>query len=206
MKDIEKEAIARSLNELSKKGIITEEQRKILLDIYKNEDRNYAEVRKEVDALSSNKELLEKVLKRSKEAKGLEDVELKKEKKHEVNLSLENITDFEKDGKDFIKIHYPYPIDEVRIIENRTNPHRSSKEIFESLKDKPWLTSLDGTSNATAIFEQILIKECREVNINRAEELSKVSEFDKLKTEEKEVVLGTLKTLISNADLSDEDK
>ena len=59
-------------------------------------------------------------------------------------------------GKNYIKIHYPYPYDKVRIIENRGN--QTGKERFESLKEKIAQTSLDAEKNTTLIFEQSLSK------------------------------------------------
>lgn len=205
--DFELKSLELSLKRLFDSGILkNEEQFNKLFEIYKKDNREYRFIHNEINELKYNPNLLEKKLKENELIGGNKVDNIDINKKEEYKLSLENITDFEKDGKMYIKIHYPYPYDNVRIIENRTDPYQSGKERFEEIAKKEKIISRDGILNSTSIFEQTLVKECHEINLKSADEITKPYEYSKLSSEQKEIVYGTIKAIISNFQMSDEDK
>lgn len=182
------------------------EQKEKLFEVYKKDPRKYSLIHEEIRKLRFDKELLEKMLKKDELIAGKNSNSIDTNKKAEYALSLENITDFEKDGKSYIKIHYPYPYDNVRIIENRTDPHQTGKERFEALSGTQKVISTDGVTNATSIFEQSLVRDCHEINVRDIKEVSTATEYSKLSFEQKEKVYGTIKSIIYNLPVSDEEK
>lgn len=182
------------------------EQRDKLYEVYSNDNREFYVIHEEIKKLRFDKELLEKKLKMNEQVLNKESNTVDLKKQTEVPLSLENITDFEKNGKMFIKIHYPKPLDSVRIIENNTDPYKSGKEIFESLRETQKIISLDGEKNTTSLFEQVLLRDCAEVKLRDIKEVSVPTEYSKLSYEEKQVVYGTLKCIISSLNVSDDVK
>lgn len=207
MSEFELKSLQYSLDHLKELGIIeNDNQYDSLLEMYKSDTRDFNEIHKELYDMEVNHDLYQKKLEEciNKDTKVKTDVDLEKEAT--VELKLDNITDFDKNGKSYIEIHYPQPIDEVRVIENTTDPHYTGKEIFESLKDKSGLVTMDGTSNATTIFEQELSKKCHEVNMKDIKEVSKAEEYNKLSKEEQKIVYGTLMTTINSLDLTIEQK
>ena len=202
--EFELRKIEEELKNLLQDGILkNNEELSKLRDLYVQDKRSLDEITKEIQNLRFNKNLLDEKLKQ--EIK-IEDINISQieENKNECKISLENVTDFEKDGKRYIKIHYPYPYDNVRIIENRSN--QTGKERFESLKEQIGQTSLDATKNTTSIFEQSLLKDCAEINLKDIREISTKYEFDKLSDKEKQVVYGTLKAVILTLPVSDIEK
>lgn len=182
------------------------EQKEKLFEVYKKDPRKYSLIHEEIRKLRFDRELLEKMLKKDELIAGKNANLIDTNKKAEYALSLENITDFEKDGKSYIKIHYPYPYDNVRIIENRTDPHQTGKERFEALSGPQKVISTDGVTNATSIFEQSLVRDCHEINVRDIKEVSTATEYSKLSFEQKEKVYGTIKSIIYNLPVSDEEK
>lgn len=182
------------------------EQKEKLFEVYKKDPRKYSLIHEEIRKLRFDKELLEKMLKKDELIAGKSSSTIDTNKKAEYALSLENITDFEKDGKSYIKIHYPYPYDNVRIIENRTDPHQTGKERFEALSGTQKVISTDGVTNATSIFEQSLVRDCHEINVRDIKEVSTATEYAKLSFEQKEKVYGTIKSIIYNLPVSEETK
>lgn len=203
---------AKSLNDALQRlvfsNVINDEQRNVLEEYYKNDPRGYDEISRELNKIQGHDErLLKDALKKAAQTKvdiKLEGIEDKKEEK--IELSLEHITDFEKDGRKYIKIHYPYPYDEVKIIENMTDPYRAGKELFESLNGTQDIISVDGKTNATSIFEQTLMRDCVEVKIHDAMDFTKQDEIQKLTKEQLQIVVGTLRTLVQGLPIPDEEK
>lgn len=203
--EFESNKIEEELKNLLKDGVIKDEGKlNKLKDIYIQDKRSLSEIEKEIKELRFNKNLLDEKLKQEIKIEDININNLQETKENECKISLENVTDFEKDGKNYIKIHYPYPYDKVRIIENRGN--QTGKERFESLKEKIAQTSLDAEKNTTLIFEQSLLKDCNEINLKDIRELSIKYEFDKLTDDEKQIVYGTLKSIIMSLPVSDLEK
>lgn len=189
-----------ALDRLVKDGVITPPQRIKLYALYANDTRPYKEIHEELNKVRYDDKLLEKLMLKNETVAGkkinAEDVK----KTPKVTLSLDNVTDFEKDGKYYIKIHYPYPYDNVRIIENLSDPYHSGRERFTQLCGNQSLISLDGEKTATTIFEESLVRDCHEINIRALNELENESEFRKLNVEEQRRVLATKKVMASNPD------
>lgn len=204
MSEFELKSLNTALDRLLNDGIINNEQQDILLDVYKNDGRAYPLIHEEINKLRFDDKLLEERLKQKLVVEGVEAKNVDTTKDKEKPLSLEDITDFEKDGKNYIKVHYPD--DSVRIIENRTDPFHSGKEQFEEINKKMDLVSEDAKRNATAIFEESLVKSCIEVDVKDIKEVTTESEFKKLTDEQKKNVVGTLKAIIGSLDISDEEK
>lgn len=205
--EFELKSLDLALQKLLNDGVLkNSEQKDKLYNLYKNDSREYRLIHEEINKLRYDSVLLGKVLTKDDKIIGNGQTEIKIDKKPEYELSLENITDFEKDGKSYIKIHYPYPYDNVRIIENRTNPHQTGKERFESLHGTQKIMSVDGVNNATPIFEQTLVRDCHEIDIKDIRDVSTSTEYAKLSKVEKEKVYGTIRALISSLPISDESK
>ena len=111
----------------------------------------------------------------------IDGVELPEEVKEENHLNLENVTDFNKDGKDYIKMHYNNGT--IRIVENSLKA--SGQEIFKDYQSRYGINSNDGAINATNIFET-LINECHEVTLTNIKDMTK-EEYNNLKPKEKEL-------------------
>ena len=203
--EFESNKIEEELKNLLKDGVIKDdEELNKLKDIYIQDERSLSEIEKEIKELRFNENLLDEKLKQEIKIEDININNLQETKENECKISLENVTDFEKDGKNYIKIHYPYPYDKVRIIENRGN--QTGKERFESLKEKIAQTSLDAEKNTTLIFEQSLSKDCNEINLKDIRELSTKYEFDKLTDDEKQIVYGTLKSIIMSLPVRSEER
>lgn len=204
--EFELKSLDNALQRLLNDGILkNEEQKKKLYDLYKEDKRNYPIIHNEINKLRLDEKLLQEKLKQDTLIAGKDAKTIDTTKKVEYTLSLENVSDFEKEGKKYIKVHYPYPYDEVRIIENN-DPHMTGKQRFEELQGTQKIMSTDGTTNATSIFEQSLIRDCTEVKMHDMKEISKSTEFSKLSSEEKEIVYGTLVSVISTLDVNPETK
>lgn len=186
------DVINKSLEKLVNSGYITKSDAEILKLFYYEDKRSIEIINDEIAKFPINKSFLKEKLNEAK---------IDKEKKEEENnipsLSLENIVDFEKDGKSFIKIHYPSPDDRVRIIENRTDPFKTAKEIFEELNESIG-NSKDGIKRVVFIFEDIMLKKCHETKLVNYEEQKKYTEYDKLSNKEKESFDGLTEVLDNN--------
>lgn len=207
MTNFEQKSLNLALQRLLNDGVIkNEEQKNKLFEVYNKDHRPYRIIHEEINKLRFDRKLLESVLKKDEKIAGRDASSIDVNKKVEYALSLENITDFEKDGKRYIKIHYPYPYDNVRIIENRSDPYRTGKERFEALQGTQKIMSVDGITNATSIFEQSLVRDCHEVIMRDIKEVSRASQYAKLSFEEKEKVYGTIKALITSLEGPDDYK
>lgn len=189
-KDID--VIDKSLEKLISSGYITNSDAEMLKLFYYEDKRSIEAINDEIAKFAIDKNLLKEKI---------NDAKLDKEKKEAENttpsLSLENIVDFEKDGKSFIKIHYPFPDDRVRVIENRTDPFKTAKEIFEELNESIG-NDEDGIKRAVSIFEDIMLKKCNETKLVNYEEQKKYTEYDKLSNEEKRGFNGLTEVLSNN--------
>lgn len=186
------DVINKSLEKLISSGYITKPDAEILKLFYYEDKRNIEIINDEIAKFPINKSFLKEKLNEAKIDKE------KKEKENNIpSLSLENIVDFEKDGKSFIKIHYPSPDDRVRIIENRTDPFKTAKEIFEELNESIG-TDEEGIKRAVSIFEDIMLKKCHETKLVNYEEQKKYTEYDKLSSKEKESFDGLTEVLSNN--------
>ena len=165
---------------------------------------DFEKIFNEVKSFLFNQELLKEVLEKNTMVNGTKVSDMNLEEKETPPLSLENITDFRKDGKDYVKIHYPYPDDTIKIVEN--NSGVTSEELFNYVKDKSELISVHGMDNSAALFEQELISRNKELQVSNLIDLTIPTEFSKLSSEEKKVVVGTIKAIIASLPIPDADK
>lgn len=189
-KDID--VIDKSLEKLISSGYITNSDAEMLKLFYYEDKRSIEAINDEIAKFAIDKNLLKEKINEAKI-----DKEKKKVENTTPSLSLENIVDFEKDGKSFIKIHYPFPDDRVRVIENRTDPFKTAKEIFEELNESIG-TDEEGIKRAVSIFEDIMLKKCNETKLVNYEEQKKYTEYDKLSNKEKESFDGLTEVLDNN--------
>lgn len=123
-----------------------------------------------------------------------------------VKINLDNIDEFQNQmgTKNLIKIHYPYPLDEVRIIENHSN--QSAKELFEAAKDEDGLVSVNGFVNAMDVSKDFVEKDKIDIKLYNVTDLAKRGEFAKLKEEERQCVIGLVTVIIHQLAENEEDK
>lgn len=181
---------------LKKKGILqTDEEVKAFKKAYENDSRRYNEIIVEV-ANISREDLLVKLNVKKDE----------KIDKPENQISLENVKDFSKDnGKKYISIHSNYPNEQIKVVENRTD--KSALEIFEMYKNNTSLPTVDGFVSSMDVFNSSVEPDKKEVKMYNITELARQDEFDKLSSVQKEVVMGTLSSIINElSGLSEEAK
>lgn len=204
MTAFQKNSLQRQLDSLKNSGVINNEQAIKLMEIYEKDTRDFTKIFNEVKSFLFNQELLKEVLEKNTMVNGTKVSDMNLEEKETPPLSLENITDFRKDGKDYVKIHYPYPDDTIKIVEN--NSGVTSEELFNYVKDKSELISVHGMDNSAALFEQELISRNKELQVSNLIDLTIPTEFSKLSSEEKKVVVGTIKAIIASLPIPDADK
>jgi len=154
MTSFEKKSIGYALERLYKDNVITQEQVEKLKEVYEDDPRSFNEVKAELDMLKNNKALYDQIISKKISNDLNTNIDIKKEEE-KPKLSLENVNDFEKDGKSYIKIHYPLPDDSVKVIENNTNPFMNSKQIFEIL-ERDYGIDASNTNAISNAFEQII--------------------------------------------------
>lgn len=93
-----------------------------------------------------------------------------------------------------IKIHYPYPSEKIKVIENHSG--KSAKEIFEESKDEDGLVTVDGFVNTIDVSKRYVEPDRIEVKMRNVTELATKGEFNKLSDKEKECVLGLVACII----------
>ena len=180
------ESIILLLNKLEQKGIIKDvKDKETLFNIYNTDKRDLNIIFNEIKKLT--KDEAQKIIN-----------SLKQEKSPISNkISLDNITDFtnEQTGKKYISIHYPYPEDKVKVVENLSD--KSAKELFEEKKDADGLVSVDGFVSATDVYETQVEPDKNEVKMYNVTELAKRGEFKKLSKDGKQNVIGLVTTIVN---------
>ena len=89
--------------------------------------------------------------------------------------------------KNLIKIHYPYPSDEVKVVENYSG--KSAKELFEAAKDKDGLVSVDGFVSSVDVSKDYIEPDRIEVKLHNVTDIARKGEFSKLTYKEIQLVL-----------------
>ncbi len=180
------ESIILLLNELEQKGIIKGiKDKDILFNIYNTDKRDLHIIFEEIKKLTKGD--AQKIIN-----------SLKQEKQSVSNkISLDNITDFsnEQTGKKYISIHYPFPEDKIKVVENLSE--KSSRELFEEKKDADGLVSIDGFVSALDVYERQVEPDKNEVKMYNVTELAKRGEFKKLSKDGKQNVIGLVTTIIN---------
>ena len=166
-------------------------------EAYLKDKRDLKEVFYEIKALTPN-EINKKINTMKNEEQ--------KDKKQEVKISIENVDEFENQmkTKKLIKIHYPYPDDSVKIVENLSG--KSAQELFEESKDEKDLVSVDGFVNSCDVSKNFIEPDRIEVKLHNVTDLAKKGEFTKLTNKEKECVIGLISSIIKQLARNEEEK
>lgn len=183
--EFKRQAISYALEELKNKRLINDDEAKKLQELYEKDSRDIKEIFYEIKNLT--KEEIEKKLTKAKAQKAPQ----------ENKISIDNVDDFQNQmkTKDLIKIHYPYPSDEVKVVENYSG--KSTKELFEAAKDKDGLVSVDGFVSSVDVSKDYIEPDRIEVKLHNVTDIARRGEFSKLTYKEKECVIGLVSSIIN---------
>ncbi len=178
-------AISYALEELKSKRLINDDEAKKLQELYEKDSRDIKEIFYEIKNLT--REEIEKKLTKEKAQKAPQ----------ENKISIDNVDDFQNQmkTKNLIKIHYPYPSDEVKVVENYSG--KSAKELFEAAKDKDGLVSVDGFVSSVDVSKDYIEPDKIEVKLHNVTDLARRGEFSKLNHKEKECVIGLISSIVN---------
>ncbi len=192
--EFKSQSIKLALDELQNKGIINDKEKNDLYDLYKKDGRDKKIVFYEIKNLS--KEDIQKKLNKNNIIKFPQ----------EVKITMDNVDEFENKSKtkSFIKIHYPYPSDEIKVVENYSG--KTKEQIFNEAKDDNGLVSVNGFVSSVDVYENKVEKEKIEVKLHNVTDLAKRGEFNKLSDKEKRCVIGLISSIINQLAKSEEDK
>ena len=184
-RDFKSAALNRALLNLKRKLVLSTDDEKELIDLYMKDQRDIKVLFNEISNL--DRDTLNKKLNK---------IMIEKTLKKENKISLEYIDKFrnKENTKDMIKIHYPYPSEKIKVIENHSG--KSAKEIFEESKDEDGLVTVDGFVNTTDVSKRYVEPDKIEVKMRNVTELANKGEFNKLSAKEKECVLGLVACII----------
>ena len=183
--EFKRQAISYALEELKNKHLINDDEAKKLQELYEKDSRDIKEIFYEIKNLT--KEEIEKKLTKAKAQKAPQ----------ENKISIDNVDDFQNQmkTKNLIKIHYPYPSDEVKVVENYSG--KSAKELFEAAKDKDGLVSVDGFVSSVDVSKDYIEPDKIEVKLHNVTDLARRGEFSKLSYKEKECVIGLISSIVN---------
>lgn len=187
-------AIKAALENLSKKISLTGEEKEKILKLYLKDNRDLNVIFEEISKLTI--EDLNKKLNKV----------FNEEKKVENKISLDLIDEFrnEANTKNLIKIHYPYPSEKIKIIENHSG--LTAKELFEKSKDEDGLVTMNGFVNSFDVSRNYIEPDRIEIKLYNVTELAKKGEYNKLSLKEKECVLGLIYCIINKLAKNEEHK
>ena len=183
--EFKRQAISYALEELKNKHLINDDEAKKLQELYEKDSRDIKEIFYEIKNLT--REEIEKKLTKEKAQKAPQ----------ENKISIDNVDDFQNQmkTKNLIKIHYPYPSDEVKVVENYSG--KSAKELFEAAKDKDGLVSVDGFVSSVDVSKDYIEPDRIEVKLHNVTDIARRGEFSKLTYKEKECVIGLVSSIIN---------
>lgn len=183
--EFKRQAISYALEELKNKRLINDDEAKKLQELYEKDSRDIKEIFYEIKNLT--REEIEKKLTKEKAQKAPQ----------ENKISIDNVDDFQNQmkTKNLIKIHYPYPSDEVKVVENYSG--KSAKELFEAAKDKDGLVSVDGFVSSVDVSKDYIEPDKIEVKLHNVTDLARRGEFSKLSYKEKECVIGLISSIVN---------
>lgn len=183
--EFKRQAISYALEELKNKHLINDDEAKKLQELYEKDSRDIKEIFYEIKNLT--REEIEKKLTKEKAQKAPQ----------ENKISIDNVDDFQNQmkTKNLIKIHYPYPSDEVKVVENYSG--KSAKELFEAAKDKDGLVSVDGFVSSVDVSKDYIEPDKIEVKLHNVTDLARRGEFSKLSYKEKECVIGLVSSIVN---------
>ena len=183
--EFKRQAISYALEELKNKRLINDDEAKKLQELYEKDSRDIKEIFYEIKNLT--REEIEKKLTKAKAQKAPQ----------ENKISIDNVDDFQNQmkTKNLIKIHYPYPSDEVKVVENYFG--KSAKELFEAAKDKDGLVSVDGFVSSVDVSKDYIEPDRISVKLHNLTDIARRGEFSKLTYKEKECVIGLVSSIIN---------
>ncbi len=183
--EFKRQAIGYALEELKNKHLINDDEAKKLQELYEKDSRDIKVIFYEIKNLT--REEIEKKLTKEKAQKAPQ----------ENKISIDNVDDFQNQmkTKNLIKIHYPYPSDEVKVVENYSG--KSAKELFEAAKDKDGLVSVDGFVSSVDVSKDYIEPDKIEVKLHNVTDLARRGEFSKLSYKEKECVIGLISSIVN---------
>lgn len=183
--EFKRQAISYALEELKNKHLINDDEAKKLQELYEKDSRDIKEIFYEIKNLT--REEIEKKLTKEKAQNAPQ----------ENKISIDNVDDFQNQmkTKNLIKIHYPYPSDEVKVVENCSG--KSAKELFEAAKDKDGLVSVDGFVSSVDVSKDYIEPDKIEVKLHNVTDLARRGEFSKLSYKEKECVIGLISSIVN---------
>lgn len=183
--EFKRQAIGYALEELKNKHLINDDEAKKLQELYEKDSRDIKEIFYEIKNLT--REEIEKKLTKAKAQKAPQ----------ENKISIDNVDDFQNQmkTKNLIKIHYPYPSDEVKVVENYSG--KSAKELFEAAKDKDGLVSVDGFVSSVDVSKDYIEPDKIEVKLHNVTDLARKGEFSKLSYKEKQCVIGLISSIVN---------
>lgn len=183
--EFKRQAISYALEELKNKRLINDDEAKKLQELYEKDSRDIKEIFYEIKNLTRKE--IEKKLTKAKAQKAPQ----------ENKISIDNVDDFQNQmkTKNLIKIHYPYPSDEVKVVENYSG--KSAKELFEATKDKDGLVSVDGFVSSVDVSKDYIEPDRISVKLHNLTDIARRGEFSKLTYKEKECVIGLVSSIIN---------
>lgn len=183
--EFKRQVISYALEELKNKYLINDDEAKKLQELYEKDNRDIKVIFYEIKNLT--REEIEKKLTKEKAQKTPQ----------ENKISIDNVDDFQNQmkTKNLIKIHYPYPSDEVKVVENYSG--KSAKELFEAAKDKDGLVSVDGFVSSVDVSKDYIEPDKIEVKLHNVTDLARRGEFSKLSYKEKECVIGLVSSIVN---------
>ena len=183
--EFKRQVISYALEELKNKYLINDDEAKKLQELYEKDNRDIKVIFYEIKNLT--REEIEKKLTKEKAQKAPQ----------ENKISIDNVDDFQNQmkTKNLIKIHYPYPSDEVKVVENYSG--KSAKELFEAAKDKDGLVSVDGFVSSVDVSKDYIEPDKIEVKLHNVTDLARRGEFSKLSYKEKECVIGLISSIVN---------
>ena len=183
--EFKRQVISYALEELKNKYLINDDEAKKLQELYEKDSRDIKEIFYEIKNLT--REEIEKKLIKAKAQKAPQ----------ENKISIDNVDDFQNQmkTKNLIKIHYPYPSDEVKVVENYSG--KSAKELFEVAKDKDGLVSVDGFVSSADVSKDYIEPDRIDVKLHNITDIARRGEFSKLTYKEKECVIGLVSSIIN---------
>ena len=183
--EFKRQVISYALEELKNKYLINDDEAKKLQELYEKDNRDIKVIFYEIKNLT--REEIEKKLTKEKAQKAPQ----------ENKISIDNVDDFQNQmkTKNLIKIHYPYPSDEVKVVENYSG--KSAKELFEAAKDKDGLVSVDGFVSSVDVSKDYIEPDKIEVKLHNVTDLARRGEFSKLSYKEKECVIGLVSSIVN---------
>ena len=143
------------------KRLINDDEAKKLQELYEKDSRDIKEIFYEIKNLT-RKEIGKKLTK------------AKVQKAPQENkISIDNVDDFQNQmkTKNLIKIHFPYPSDEVKVVENYSG--KSAKELFEAAKDKDGLVSVDGFVSSVDVSKDYIETDRIEVKLHNVTDIAR---------------------------------